>query len=101
MVLVFAIVAKAEDQKRKKGFRGKGLGEEKGKKWKNPRKTLPTREKRGARGTKKHTNDIQRNAVMWTVPDSSYSEENYQGGRKPYLWGLKGVESESTNEQGS
>ena len=55
MVLVFAIDAKVEDQKRKKWFRGKGLGEEKGEKWKNPRKTLPTREKRGTRGTKKHT----------------------------------------------
>jgi len=31
VVLVFAIDAKAEYQKRKKGFKGKGLGEEKGK----------------------------------------------------------------------
>ena len=87
MVLVFAIDAKAEDQKRKKGFRGKGLGEEKGKKWRSPRRTLPTREKRGTRGTEKYTSDIKRNAVIWTVPGSSYSEENHQRGGKPYLWG--------------
>ena len=74
------------------------MGEEKGKKWKNPRRTLPTREKRGTRGTKKHTNDIQRNAVTWTVAGSSCSKGNHQGEEKPYLWGLKGVESGSTKE---
>ena len=58
--MVFAINTNAEDQKKKKGFREKGLGEEKGKKWKNPRSALPTREQRGTRGTKKHKNDIQK-----------------------------------------
>ena len=70
-------------------------------KWRDPRSALPTRERRETRGTKKHTNNIQRNAVIWTVPGSSYSTENHQGGKKPYLWGLKGVESESANKQGS
>jgi len=31
-------------KREKKGFREKGLGEEKGKQWGNPRETLPTRE---------------------------------------------------------
>jgi len=88
-------------KREKKGFREKGLGEEKGKEWGNLRRTLPTREKRGTRGTEKHTNDIQRNAVTWTVPGSSCSKGNHQGEEKPYLWGLKGVESGSTKEQGS
>ena len=81
MVLVFAINANAEDQKRKKGFREKGFGEKKRGKWKNPRSALPTRERRESRGTKEHTNNIQRNAVIRTVPGSSYSKENHQGGK--------------------
>jgi len=54
---------KLKSKREKKGFREKGFGGEKGKKWRNPRRTLPTQEKRGTRRTKKHKNDIQRNAV--------------------------------------
>ena len=90
MVLVFAINTNAEDQKRKKGFREKGFGEKKRGKWKNPRSALPAKERRETRGITKHTSNIQRNAVIWTVPGSSYSEENHQGGKKPYLWGAEG-----------
>ena len=68
--MVFAINANAEDQKRKKGFREKGFGEKKRGKWKNPRSALPTRERREARGTTKHTNNIQRNTRITTVPGS-------------------------------
>ena len=90
MVLVFAINANAEDQKRKKGFREKGMGRRKGKNGRTLGKPYPhdrKGEREERRGTKRRTNDIQRNAVIWTVPGSSYSEENHQRGGKPYLWG--------------
>ena len=68
--MVFAINANAEDQKRKKGFREKGFGEKEGGKWKSPRSALPARERREAKGTTKHTNNIQRNTRITTVPGS-------------------------------
>ena len=89
MVLVFAINANAEDQKRKKGFREKGFGEKKRGKWKNPRSALPAKERRETRGITKHTSNIQRNAVIWTVPGSSYSKENHQGGKNRTFGGSR------------
>ena len=68
--MVFAINANAEDQKRKKGFREKGFEEKKRGKWKNPRSALPAKEQREAKGTTRHTNNIQRSTRTTTVPGS-------------------------------
>ena len=59
MVLVFAIAAKAEDQKRKKGFRGKGLGDEKGKNGRTLGKPYP-HERKEEREERRSTQTISK-----------------------------------------
>ena len=69
MVLVFAINANAEDQKRKKGFREKGLGRRKGENGRTLGAPYP-QENEGKREEQRSINNIQRNTRITTVPGS-------------------------------